>query len=509
MSSILAQAQAGDERAISAILNSVFKHDVIKTDVSKSGSCLRVVFLIDESGDHRWILPRLHQVLRKLNLESLEVVRVIAIHPGASDPLWKHQLSLKSSNLGDATSKTPRGTEVALEPQQQALPLNVAVSEAVSESKVDSDKDKPVPKLFKPRYRSFFKALFLTLVGFPLTFISVIGISSLVIAYLLTWLDGGLAIALVFVLVGLLLISFCGLFLSLFYQVFWFYWRQAKPRINGILKPNRLSIAEGYKGTLIMGITTFTLLSLIPLLSFAVCSDITHIDTNINMDIYSCTGELSGRILAVKIVGFYRIFAGPQTATYFSRGYSARDYEGLIYYWLFWGLIWLLIAMYIYHIEDLWVNRFKPQLQKIVGCQRRARLSSSIVTYTSKAFPALIILLSCGILGLSGSLLFAHQDALQALFLTPYSETESEVEVTSTLESDPFRDAVNQAIKAADLTQTAQTAEEWQEVVDAWNAAITGMKDVPEHHQQSDVAREKAVEYRQNLNYAQEQLDTQ
>jgi hypothetical protein len=505
MSSLLAQAQAGDERAIAAILNSVFKKDVIKTDVSKSGTCLRVVLLIDESGDRRWILPRLHKILRKLNLKSLEVVRIIAIHPGASDPLWKHQLSLKPSHKSNSKSAinakkiSPQQSEAAPKSNQPALPSTVAVSESKSSS------DKPVPKLFKPRYTSFFRALFLTLIGFPLTFISVIGVSSLIIAYLLTWVEGGLAIAIVFVLVGIFLISFCSLFLSLFYQAFWFYWRQPKPRSHRLLQPNRFSVAEGYKGTLVMGMTTLILLSVIPLVSFVVCSD----TTNINTDIYSCAGELSGRILAVKMVSFYQIFEGPQTATYFSRGYPNRDYEAIIHYWIFWGLIGLLITTYIYHIQDLWSNRFKPQLKRFVERQKRAKLATSIATSTSKAFPAIVIVLSCGVLGLSGSLLFAHRDALQATFFTPESTTDSEIEVTSTMPSYPFRDAVNQAIKASDLTQTAQTAEEWQEVVDAWNAAITGMEDVPESHEQSDLARQKALEYRQNLNYAQEQLAVQ
>lgn len=517
MSSLLAQAQAGDERAIAAILNSVFKKDVIKTDVSKSGTCLRVVILIDESGDRRWILPRLHKILRKLNLKSLEVVRIIAIHPGASDPLWKHQLSLMPSkmpsNRGNATSKTPRRTKTALKCNPPALPSTVAISETVSEtvskSKADSansNPDQPVPKLFKPRYTSFFRALFLTLIGFPLTFVSVIGVGSLVIAYLLTWLEGGLAIAIVFVLVGIFLISFCSLFLSLFYQAFWFYWRQPKPRTHRLLQPNRFSVAEGYKGTLVMGMTTLMLLSVIPLVSFVVCSD----TTNINTDIYSCAGELSGRLLAAKMVSFYQLFQGSQPVTYYSsRGHLVRGYESVIYDWIVWGLISLLITTYIYHIQDLWSNRFKPQLKRLVERQKRAKLATLIATSTSKAFPAIVIVLSCGILGVSGSLLFAHQDTLQALFFPSESSPHPEVNVTSTTPSYPFRDAVNQAIKASNLTQTAQTAEEWQEVVDAWNAAITGMEDVPESHEQSDLARQKALEYRQNLNYAQEQLGTQ
>ncbi|WP_159789446.1 hypothetical protein [Sodalinema gerasimenkoae] len=509
MSSLLAQAQAGDERAIAAILNSVFKDDVIKMDVSKSGTCLRVVVLIDESGDRRWILPRLHRILRKLDLESLQVVRVIAIRPGASDPLWKHQLSLEPSHTGNGTSAinakkiSLQQSEAAPNPNQPALSSTVAVSES------KSNPDKPVPKLFKPRYTSFFKALFLTLIGFPLTFISVIGVSSLIIGYFITWVDGGLAIALVFVLVGLFLISFCSLFLALFYHAFWFYWRQPKPRKHALLKPNRLSVTEGYKGTLIMGMTTFILLSLIPLLSLGICSDFINIDSNINTDIYFCTGELSGRFLAAKIVGFYQLFEGSGTLTYSSRGYVVRDHESLIYYWSFWSLIWFLIATYIYHVQDLWLNRFKPQLKALVDHQKMAQPLTSIATHTSKALPVIVVLLSCGLLGLSGSLLFAHRDALQATFFNPEPTTDSEIEVSSIMPSYPFRDAVNQAIKASNLTQTAQTAEEWQEVVDGWNAAITGMENVPESHEQSDLARQKALEYRQNLNYAQEQLAVQ
>ncbi|UCJ12253.1 MAG: hypothetical protein JWS08_21615 [Phormidium sp. PBR-2020] len=509
MSSLLAQAQAGDERAIAAILNSVFKDDVIKMDVSKSGTCLRVVVLIDESGDRRWILPRLHKIVRKLNLESLQVVRVIAIRPGASDPLWKHQLSLEPSHKSNSKSAinakkiSLQQSEAAPKLNQPALPSTVAVSESKSSS------DKPVPKLFKPRDISGIKALFLTLIGFPLIVVSVIGVGFLILASLLAWVDGGLTIALIFVLVGFFLISFCSLFLSLFYQAFWFYWRQPKPRSHRLLQPNRFSVAEGYKGTLIMGITTFILLSVIPLLSFAICSDTTNIDININTDIYSCTGELSGRFLAAKMVGFYQLFEGPQTSPYSSRVYITGDYESLIYYWSLWGLSWLFIATYIYHIEDLWKNRFKPQLKRLVERQKRAKPLTAVAAYTSKALPVIVVLLSCGVLGVSGSLLFAHRDALQATFFTPESTTNSEIEVTSTMPSYPFRDAVNQAINASDLTQTAQTAEEWQEVVDAWNAAITGMENVPDSHEQSDLARQKALEYRQNLNYAQAQLAAQ
>ncbi len=69
---------------------------------------------------------------------------------------------------------------------------------------------------------------------------------------------------------------------------------------------------------------------------------------------------------------------------------------------------------------------------------------------------------------------------------------------------DAFRDAVNAATAAANLTQTAKTGAEWQAVADSWSQAITLMKEVPSSHPKYAVAQAKAIEYQANLTYAQE-----
>lgn len=69
---------------------------------------------------------------------------------------------------------------------------------------------------------------------------------------------------------------------------------------------------------------------------------------------------------------------------------------------------------------------------------------------------------------------------------------------------DVFRDAVNAATAAANLTQTAKTGAEWQAVADTWSQAITLMKQVPSSHPKYAVAQAKAAEYQTNLTYAQE-----
>lgn len=68
---------------------------------------------------------------------------------------------------------------------------------------------------------------------------------------------------------------------------------------------------------------------------------------------------------------------------------------------------------------------------------------------------------------------------------------------------DTFQSAVNQAMKAATLTQTASTPEDWQQVAKAWENAIALMQSVPPSHPRYSIAQQKAVEYQPNLTYAQ------
>ncbi|MDZ8066578.1 MAG: hypothetical protein RMY64_13320 [Nostoc sp. DedQUE08] len=70
------------------------------------------------------------------------------------------------------------------------------------------------------------------------------------------------------------------------------------------------------------------------------------------------------------------------------------------------------------------------------------------------------------------------------------------------LETDTFREAVNQAINAAKLTQSAKSPDEWKTVVSHWKGAIALMKNVPSSSPNYVVAQQKIIEYQKNLNYA-------
>lgn len=70
--------------------------------------------------------------------------------------------------------------------------------------------------------------------------------------------------------------------------------------------------------------------------------------------------------------------------------------------------------------------------------------------------------------------------------------------------ANPFSEAVNAATEAAQKTQTAQTQQQWQDVAQLWQTAIEQMQAVPEGNDNYDLAQQKAQEYQQNLQYAQQ-----
>ena len=67
---------------------------------------------------------------------------------------------------------------------------------------------------------------------------------------------------------------------------------------------------------------------------------------------------------------------------------------------------------------------------------------------------------------------------------------------------DPFSMAVNRATNASEMTQQASTRIEWEAVASQWQDAVELMKVVPAFHPNYRVARQKAIEYQYNANYA-------
>ncbi|MBS0016755.1 MAG: hypothetical protein KFF72_10425, partial [Arthrospira sp. SH-MAG29] len=69
--------------------------------------------------------------------------------------------------------------------------------------------------------------------------------------------------------------------------------------------------------------------------------------------------------------------------------------------------------------------------------------------------------------------------------------------------SDPFAEAVRKATEAANLTQTAQSQQDWETISKNWQLASQLMQKVPFNHPNYLTAQDRAVLYYNNYNYSQ------
>lgn len=74
--------------------------------------------------------------------------------------------------------------------------------------------------------------------------------------------------------------------------------------------------------------------------------------------------------------------------------------------------------------------------------------------------------------------------------------------------ADSFRQGTVEAMNAAELTQSAESSEEWIQVAILWEQAITQMRSTPQAHPNHALAQEKIAEYERNLKYAQSNVST-
>jgi hypothetical protein len=78
----------------------------------------------------------------------------------------------------------------------------------------------------------------------------------------------------------------------------------------------------------------------------------------------------------------------------------------------------------------------------------------------------------------------------------------------SSPQPDTFREAVNRATIAAQLTQSAKSKQDWNLVAGQWREAIALMGAVPASSPNHALAQKKAAEYQSNLEYAQKAAAT-
>lgn len=122
--------------------------------------------------------------------------------------------------------------------------------------------------------------------------------------------------------------------------------------------------------------------------------------------------------------------------------------------------------------------------------ERRWRLTPKVTRRRSLPFlPAAILCLAIG----------------TAIGITTLKDFNLPTLQASPSQSDAFRWAVNRAMSASEITQVAQTEDEWLTVVAWWQESVELMQSVAYVSKDRKVAQEKVQEYKQKLAYAKRQ----
>ncbi len=112
-------------------------------------------------------------------------------------------------------------------------------------------------------------------------------------------------------------------------------------------------------------------------------------------------------------------------------------------------------------------------------------------TYPSRAPSLLPLVVLCLAVGLAA-----------AVFMQSIRQPKSPEAVSNT---EAFRLGVNRAMSAAELTQTARSPKEWQQVASWWKEAVQLMQAVPVADANHQIAQTKIAEYQNNFQYAEGQ----
>jgi hypothetical protein len=132
----------------------------------------------------------------------------------------------------------------------------------------------------------------------------------------------------------------------------------------------------------------------------------------------------------------------------------------------------------------------RPSLDPYPAPERRWRYLPR--TTSPRPLPLLPVAILCMAIGLAVGITTLKDSNLPNLQPSPS-------------QADAFRWAVNRAMSAAEVTQSAQSKNEWRTIVDWWKEAIRLMQSVPRTHPNFEVAETKVQEYQKNLAYAQRQ----
>jgi hypothetical protein len=423
-------------------MNHLLKDKGIAAKAVQKDDCLIVILVSDQAPEQTSSVEFIHKLMMKLEIESIKSVRVYGKCAGQSSTAWMKTLSL--------TSK--------LEEQKK----QTIASETPRQGKLKAIADRwpvwfPYPSSW---LRTFALVLWMAVI------LRIAGFWSLALGGVLAAITDHLELLLSFLGLGLLVSVLA------FSYPHHFLFGKSLPRYPRWL-PSPRSLWEGFYAPIVMLLAfVVVLLLLVPFL-IPNC----HYKTAEQIDY--CL-ELTGKELV---------------------NYEYRMAQ-------IGAVIWFISAAYLYQAEYLTRQRLIPKLNAVLRNSQFLRNASR--WKSQKLAKKLLIILLIPLVAV-GVYLFSKLPELkettpvpiasQAPSVTPTPIT-SASPATSSLQRDFFGEAVNKAMSAATITQSAKSKDDWNLVVSQWQEAIALMEAVPSSHPRYPVAQQKSIEYKRNLDYA-------
>ncbi|MBH8572168.1 hypothetical protein I8752_03785 [Nostocaceae cyanobacterium CENA369] len=483
--SILELAKQGDAQAIASTINYLFKHKGIIAKAFLKDVFLQIVLESEQVPEKESSVALIHKLMMKLQVKSIKSVKIYGKKTGQHLAVWVECLNFTSNREDLQKNLNPQSNPKAI---VQSWPAWI-----------------PYPHSW---YRTFVLIPFIALIVIlSFKFTGFWG-------FILSAITNKIEILFIFLVLGILLPLLSVAYIHSFWLSLWKK-QSASPHWPQWL-PNPTSLWEGFYSELVFFLSLLvTIVILLPFLPLTTCDY-------------------------------------PQLLAFCNIREAVLNYYIQTYYIdkiaLF---IWIFAAAYLYQAEYLFRRNFIPKIKSLLKKYQSKRQSyridktdvymdklrgdmgitqmnkgkiqqtqmTSFSQYhnqnTKKPRKQLLILFLMTLISV-GIYLFYKLPNKQEIPVTITSKipvlpseivgvTPSTVtsELSSTIpKTDNFREAVNQAISAANLTQSAKSQDEWKIIVNKWKTAIALMKTVPDSSANYAIAQQKVIEYQRNLNYA-------
>ncbi|MBD1938794.1 hypothetical protein [Microcoleus sp. FACHB-68] len=468
---------SGNAEAIASLINYLLHDTGITARAVLKDNCLQVMLESDQVPDPNSSLDFIRQMMMEWEIKFVEFIEVYGIKIGDDSPAWAEVIVLKSQN------------DKNFQPTSEEL-------KSVDQNSIKLKKRR-WPAWF-PYPISWLRALGLLLIAFPLTSLIVFRLNIITSSALISSHD----VLVIFAGYWVLLPTLC---FSLFYHFLDAVVRSEKSSYLSKVILYFKGLWEGVYGTFIIGLSFLIILNSLAAFFVLKCS----LGGAGSEDISSCIGrEFGYRAWEIfdSVENFWDV-SGRGVIMVGKDGFALRP----------WLVIWFAIAAYLYQVECLIRRYFTPkQLAKGLLVSLFAVVVASGIALSSKwpegrqAMPVV----SQKPAQVPSNPIMPKPIPGETPLPVPYAPavaTPSKILLKAPPQMpqlDPFPVAMTKAQNAVKLSKSAKSQDEWNLVVSQWRQASALMEAVPASSPNYAVAQQKAIEYQENLAYAQKAAAT-